>query len=172
MSEPDLANLLGALALAVGDAERAAVEQVAGLPASGAAALLALAVEPGQDIAALAAIAGVTHSAMVRLVARLEAEGLVARAAAEGDRRRARLFLTPEGEARRRAALEARAAALRAALAPLGAEGEGALRRAVSSILVGLTTSDAEGDRICRLCDEEACGPECPVEARARAFRR
>lgn len=171
MSEPDLANLLGALALAVGDAGRAAVEAAAGLPASGVAALFALGVEPGQDIGALAAVAGVNHSTMVRIVERLEAEGLVVRSDPAGDRRRVRLALAPEGEARRRAALAAREAALCAALAPLDAEDRASLRRALSAVLAGLTVGDAVGDRICRLCDEDACGPHCPVEARAKTFR-
>src|ERR687888_1188464 len=75
------ANLLGSLSLAVADRMRAATEDVARRSGSGPAALAALSTHlDGQGINALAGSLGLTHSAAVRLVDRLEASGLVKRA--------------------------------------------------------------------------------------------
>jgi DNA-binding MarR family transcriptional regulator len=160
------ANRLGALALALTDAQTAAVRRAGGLGPAATAALVALGVDPGAPIAELARVAGLTHSVMVRAVEGLVADGLVARGAA-ADRRRAALTLTQAGAARRDALLTARRAVLdraRAALAPEAAAGFDA---AVDAMLAALTDGRDGADRLCRLCDEAACGPACPVEAAA-----
>jgi hypothetical protein len=37
----------------------------------------------------------------------------------------------------------------------------------VTKLLVGLITSRVESDHLCRLCDEDTCGANCPVELEA-----
>ena len=162
---PDPANLLGALALAVGDAQAAA----GGLSDTALAVVNTLYVAPGSSIAALAEVTGRSHSVIVRTVEAVEAQGLVARQPGP-DRRTASLVLTRAGEAARSALQSARLRALNAALAPLNDADRAEFARLAGQILSGLTESRVAGDRICRLCDEDACGPHCPVETRAVAL--
>src|SRR5579863_1407028 len=107
------ANLLGALALAVSDRLGEAAERGDdGLTASESAALVTLAHYPGQPIVALGRTLRLTHSGAVRLADRMEAGGLVRRAAS-GHGRALALRLTRQGQeaamqvlARRQAAAE------------------------------------------------------------------
>lgn len=164
-----LENMIGALALAVVDRQTRAIGAATGLSPTAAAAVLGLGVSPGATIAELAEVAGVTHSVMVRQVADLAADGLVARAEGE-DRRKVHLSLTPAGEALRRSILAARGRALATVAAAVEAADRPALLALVGGLLAAMTPSRAEADHLCRLCDEEACGDDCPVEARARAI--
>jgi len=61
----------------------------------------------GINMNGLAAYLGVRHNSAVGLINRLEGSGLVRRARSERDRRVAHLKLTPEGEARLKALVEA-----------------------------------------------------------------
>lgn len=162
-----LPNRLGALALGLSDAQQAAALAASGLGPTACAALLAAGVTPGASIGEVAPVAGVTHSVMVRAADALAAAGLVTRATG-ADRRRVALRLTPAGEAARSSILAARAAVLEAALAPLTEAERAALDPLLDRLLAGLTTRRAQADHLCRLCDEEACGADCPVEQTAR----
>lgn len=163
-------NLLGALALAVMDAQLKEMEKVSGLRASGAAAVVTIGETPGLSIAELASILGLTHSATVRLVDDLGRRGLVLREPAR-DRRSIRVGLTAQGQAMRRRLMAARATILGHAVEGLAGPEREALARGVTGILERLTTSRAAADHICRLCDEKACGgKDCPVERRAIAL--
>src|SRR5437764_6850861 len=73
------ANMLGALALAVTDGlhERLVAADERGLSAT--AALIHLRLRPGENIDFLARVLDISHPATVRLVDRLEADGLVER---------------------------------------------------------------------------------------------
>jgi MarR family transcriptional regulator, negative regulator of the multidrug operon emrRAB len=119
---------------------------------------------PGSSISTLAAIAGSSHSVMVRNAARLVGQGLAERANAT-DGRVATLVLTEAGQHLRGQVLAARAAALGRALAGLGPAEQAALAPLLARMLQALTDSRATGDRICRLCDEDSCGVSCPVDA-------
>jgi DNA-binding MarR family transcriptional regulator len=167
MTPPHLPNRLGALALGLSDAQEAAAMAASGLGPTACAALLAVGVAPGASIGEVAPVAGVSHSVMVRATDALAAAGLVTRAVG-ADRRRVALRLTPAGEATRAAILAARAAALEAALAPLTERERAALDGLLGSLLAGLTTGRTQADHLCRLCDEDACGDDCPVEREAR----
>jgi DNA-binding MarR family transcriptional regulator len=164
------ANLLGALALALTDAQMREMQAGSGLGASAVAALVTLGEPPALSVAALAAILGLTHSATVRLADDLGRRGLVLRGRG-ADRRAVGLHLTPEGAALRQRLISARAGVLEDALAAVPAPDRAAFERAVTQMLEALTTGRAAADHLCRLCDETACGgAACPVERRAVAL--
>jgi MarR family transcriptional regulator, negative regulator of the multidrug operon emrRAB len=166
------ANLLGSVALAVGDRVRAAVEQGAAQGGSAPAALVSLAgYLDGSPIGAVRGPLGLTHSATVRVVDRLVAAGLARRS--EGtDRRSVAVELTPAGRGAADEALRARREALEAALAGLDPGERAELARLHAKVLATLTDGRAAAGHICRLCDSHACGHEegrCPVTQAADA---
>ncbi len=169
-------NALGALSLVVADRMNAAVEGVAGAGPSAPAALAALhEFLDGESVTRLSSVLGLTHSGTVRLVDRLEAEGLVERVAAQ-DGRAVSIGLTRRG---RRLALrirQARERTLTSALSALTSEEVDTLAAALDTMLTTLTLARADersartDDRpppwLCRLCDLAACGRSdgcCPV---------
>jgi DNA-binding MarR family transcriptional regulator len=160
-------NRLGALALALDDAQLTAVRDAAGVGESACAILLTVGAHPGLTIGELAQIAGLTHSVMVRSVAGLERSKLVVRHRGS-DRRNVALRLTASGLRARQSIADARSAALGRALKALSREQLLQLEAIMTPMLVGLTTGRAQSDHLCRLCDEPACGPNCPVELEAR----
>jgi MarR family transcriptional regulator, negative regulator of the multidrug operon emrRAB len=156
------ANLLGAHALVVADRMR----EAAGMELSSAAVLTALETfAGGASIDALRRVLGLSHSGGVRIVKRLEAEGLVAREPDPADRRAVRLHLTGDGRREARRLLAARQAALTPLLAGLGERETAALERLLERLLARATGSGEDANRICRLCDPEICGHpgRCPV---------
>ena len=156
------ANLLGTHALVVADRMR----EAAGMELSSAAVLTALETfAGGASIDALRRVLGLSHSGGVRIVKRLEAEGLVAREPDPADRRAVRLHLTGDGRREARRLLAARQAALTPLLAGLGERESAALERLLERLLARATGSGEDANRICRLCDPEICGhpDRCPV---------
>src|SRR4051794_19725278 len=137
------ANLLGACSLAV--AERLP-------PAAADAALVALSDWlAGATVDRLARVVGLTHSGAVRLVDRLEAEGLVERRAGPDGRSRA-LFVTAAGGRTAAAAQTARFSALEEVLAPLSGADRETLTGLLEQLLAGMTTDHESAGHICRLC--------------------
>lgn len=168
MNDAQLTNLLGALALALSDAQDAAARSAAGLGSSACSALVVLSFYPGTPIRTLADILGLTHSVVVRLTEDLASRGLVERAASGQDKRQVQLRLTEAGRQGAAAILEARRATLGAVLMTVPDESRPALGDALSQMLIALTQSRAAADHICRLCDEAACPQDqCPVECEA-----
>ena len=156
------ANLLGAYALVVCDRMR----EAAGMELSSAAVLTALETfADGASIDALRRVLGLSHSGGVRIVKRIEAEGLVAREPDPADRRAVRLHLTREGAHEAGRLLAARQAALAPLLAGLGERESAALERLLERLLASATGGAADANRICRLCDPGVCGhpARCPV---------
>jgi MarR family transcriptional regulator, negative regulator of the multidrug operon emrRAB len=156
------ANLLGAHALVVADRMR----EAAGMELSSAAVLTCLQTfADGASIDALRRVLGLSHSGGVRIVKRLETEGLLAREPDPTDRRAVRLHLTREGEREARRLLSARQAALEPLLAGLGERESAALERLLERLLARATGSGEDANRICRLCDPGICGhpTRCPV---------
>ncbi|MEZ4230175.1 MAG: MarR family transcriptional regulator [Polyangiaceae bacterium] len=74
--------------------------QAVGITAAQLGVLFCLEARPEQQQQQLARSLGVAKSAITSMVARLEAESLVARRSAPGDARAFQLALTPEGKAR------------------------------------------------------------------------
>jgi DNA-binding MarR family transcriptional regulator len=182
-ADPDLArlaNLLGAWSLAVSDRVTAAAAMAAGRGGQAPAALVALdQFADGRTIEELSAVLGLTHSATVRLVDGLVADGNVARRRRRGDRRAVAIRLTPRGRATARRIISARGEAVQEALEGLTATQRRSLTAMAERLTGDLATLRLEqraagelpaGGWLCRMCDFAACGrPEgrCPAAARA-----
>ncbi len=166
------ANLLGALALAVTDRCLPPGGGTGGHPASVAAALSALDQfldDPSID--RLAAVVGLSQSGTVRLVDRLERDGLVRRGPGE-DNRVTTVALTAAGRREARRIAAARLDLLGAALDPLSPSERRTLAVLAGKVLVGMMRPPGATRWTCRLCDLTACGRavgRCPVEQAARA---
>lgn len=158
-----LANLLGALVVALGDALDAEVETAAGRPGATGAALAVLAQEPGLGIEQLKLPLRRTQSATVRVVDQLVAEGYAERRPGH-DRRSVSVFLTDTGTAAAGGLLDRRYQVLRDAVAVLDAGERAALTITLEKMLGGMTEDFVHSEQICRLCDIGACpAPRCPV---------
>jgi len=175
-----LSNLVGAWALAVADRIQAAANTAAGRGGQAPAALVALhEFAGGGTIEDLRRVLGLTHSAAVRLVDGLVADGHVTRGPGTADARSVAVILTAAGRAAARQILRARAEAVASTLDGLSQ----AQRRSLTTMAEHLTGDLAElrlEERrqgrpptrgwLCRLCDFEACGrPDgrCPAAGRA-----
>jgi DNA-binding MarR family transcriptional regulator len=164
MRKQRLENLAGAFGLAAADAQHAD---------STSAALTTLLAYPGIPIQRLRHALALTHSGGVRLVDRLEAEGLVRRRGAS-DKRVAALVLTPAGLDQARAILRQRERALARLLEPLEETERETMTRLLERVLEPLPADREDLERICRLCDYRTCdgtGAACPVGRGARAKR-
>ena len=165
-----LTNLLGAAALLVDDAVAQNIEEQLPHGGSAPAALVTLAHEPGLSIDGLRAALGLTHSGAVRLVDRLEQDGLVRRS--RGGGRVVAVYLTARGRRALARVERARLAAAAELLAPLSTTERRQLESLLRRILAGQSQSDDDLNRICRLCSFEACestGRACPVAEALRA---
>lgn len=132
------------------------------LSPSAIAALLSLAGGEKRTIGEIAATAGLTHSASVRLIDRLEKDWLVRRGARRG--REVNVELTARGRHRAAALAKKRGAFIDRLLGQLDPDDRAALGQAVDRILGILVTEPSEvGTRTCRFCDADGCGPDCPV---------
>ncbi len=182
-ADPDLArlaNLLGAWSLAVADRITAAAAAAAGRGGQAPAALVALdQFAEGSTIEQLSDVLALTHSATVRLVDALVADGHVARRRRAGDGRAVAVRLTASGRAAARKIRRARAEAAKAALGGLSEAQRRSLTSMAERLTAEMTTLRLEeraagtppaGGWLCRLCDFQACGrPDgrCPAAARA-----
>jgi MarR family transcriptional repressor of emrRAB len=167
-----LANLVGAAALLVEDAVRERLEQELARTASAPAALVTLSHAPGQSIDDLRAALGLSHSGAVRLVDRLETDGLVRRSRTGG--RQVAVELTARGRRALTTVERARLAAADDLLAPLESDERRQLERLLRRLLAARTHGEDDLNRICRLCSFEACesgGRACPVAEAAHAAK-
>ncbi len=162
-----LINLLGALSLALADAQLEAVQTSSGIGTAGCATLVALGHHPNLTIREIAVIAGLSHSVMVRTVETLVSAGLIIKAPGE-DRREVTSRLTPKGRRLRDKLIDAREAVLKNALVKLSPPDQDILHRLVSEMLDGMSLDRNQSDHLCRLCDEAGCGLNCPVEMKIR----
>lgn len=164
MSDERTLNLLGALALGLVDALSAVVESNTGHGGESPGALVTLGVEPGISINMLRQILNLSHPGTVRLVDRLEADGLVERHPG-ADGRTVALFLTKAGQERRQTILAERRHQLHLTFDCLTSAERKQLTRLLEKMLAAMTTSELKAYAICRLCEEEVCpGDRCPVE--------
>lgn len=160
------ANLLGALALAVSDMVLEAARQEAG-GTSEAAAIVRIGMHAGKSIDFLSRALQLSHSATVRLVDRLQTDGLVRRLrnfpGSDGDRRSVALHLTVQGEQRLRSILARRYQRLKPLLGMISDSERTQLAAIAMNLLAGISCQ-RHLPHICRLCDYEACkSAGCPV---------
>jgi MarR family transcriptional regulator, negative regulator of the multidrug operon emrRAB len=168
MADERTVNLLGALALSIADALNSIVEVNAGYGGEAPAALVTLGADPGLSINALRQILDLSHPGTVRLIDRLEAQGLVERRSGV-DGRTLSLFLTEAGYERRQAILLERRQQLQLAISSLTQNDRKQLTILLEKMLAAMTTSELRNFAICRLCEEEVCPDDrCPVEQKYR----
>lgn len=168
MDDDRTLNLLGALALSITDALNSVVEVKAGYGGEAPAALVTLGVDPGLSINALRQVLNLSHPGTVRLIDRLESQGLVERRSGS-DGRTLALFLTEAGRDRRNAILAERRHPLQLALSALTQSDRQHLTILLEKMLTAMTTSEQRNFTICRLCEEEVCPADrCPVEQKYR----
>lgn len=160
MDRARLANLVGALGMALADGQQREVTAATALVASDAAALNAIGQTPGLSIEAVRTALAISHPGAVRSVDRLVAKGLAERGAGI-DGRTLGLRLTPAGTAVWEVLNATRTAWLRQALDGIEGDHLAHLEPAVEALLAALTTSYADSEHTCRLCDERACPQRC-----------
>ncbi len=161
-------NLLGALSLALTDRVAAALEATLGAGGNAGAALLSIGTRPGESIDQLSRVLGLTHSATVRMVDRLEQRGWVRRdrggRGGGRDGRTAALTLTATGRSAFRRLLKARKTALNQVTGVLGDRENETLQKLLTKMLASLPDDGAEARHLCRMCEHGVCvGARCPV---------
>ncbi|MEL6381715.1 MAG: MarR family transcriptional regulator [Cyanobacteria bacterium J06626_18] len=157
-------NLLGALGLSIGDALQVGTAASAGSGGEAPAALVSLGAEPGLSINDLRQILTLSHPGTVRLIDRLESQGLVERRAG-ADGRTLALFLTEAGRDRRQAILNERRQQLQPLIDVLTSAERTQLTTLLEKMLAAMTTTEQRAFAICRLCEEAVCPSDrCPVE--------
>jgi DNA-binding MarR family transcriptional regulator len=156
--EKHLSNKFAALSLAITDAT---LSGDAALAPTAVAALITAANNPPASIGEMAAIVGLTHSATVRLIDRLEADGLLHRRRRVG--REVLVEITPAGRRRADGLQEHRLAASSGFLASLSAEERDLLDGLVDRMLRDHAARGHDRRRLCRMCSRTNC--TCCFEA-------
>ena len=158
-----LENLLAALATSLADQIHSATEEAAGHGARAPAALTSILRRPGQSVGELSARLELSHSATVRLVDRLEADGLVVRRPG-ADGREVAVALTAKGRRRALRVLQARRSTTSRSLAGLSASERRDLEVLVDRLLRNQSAQREDPRPVCRLCEVPACPlRRCPV---------
>jgi len=159
--ESRIANLLGALSLAVMDRIEQGAREIVGRGGETPAALIVIGYGQGMTNDKLRRILGLSHSGTVRLVDRLVSDQLVERRPGK-DGREVALHLTATGAAARRDLLASRISAVGSlldVLSPAEAKQLGTLLR---ELLARQDTSEMDRFTICRMCDDRVCS-NCPL---------
>lgn len=170
MSRLRTANLLAAFAGEVTERATAALKDHPNQTDSAFAALNIMSFWDGITNAQLARALALSHTATVRLVDKLEAQGYVE--AREGeDKRATHLHLTAAGRKAVQPALVARCAAVKELLGALSAAEEKQLARLLEKLMRPLGTNAYGVSHFCRLCDFAACPAEqCPMHENVESW--
>jgi DNA-binding MarR family transcriptional regulator len=157
------ANMLAAFAGEVSERANARLKSHPNQTDSTFAALNIMSFWEGITNAQLAKALKLSHTATVRLVDKLEAQGYV-QARRGKDKRATHLFLTDTGRRTAEPALVTRCAAVTDYLSVLSAEEEKQFSMLLEKLMRPLA-KDAYGvSHFCRLCDFAACpGDQCPM---------
>jgi MarR family transcriptional regulator, negative regulator of the multidrug operon emrRAB len=154
-----LANWVGSLALAI-DAQ--VTQAAAGHGGTTMGALLTCSYFPDMTVGELGEVLGLTGSGAVRLVDRLERNGLIARQAKQG--RAVCVRLTAKGREVATDLQRRRVATISDLLAPLTEPERTCLAGILGKVLHDAGLSPEQARRACRLCDHRRCdGEACPV---------
>ena len=158
-----LENLLGALVYALDDQLQTRTAEVVGHGPTAPAALLAVFRRPEQSIEALRHSIGLSHSATVRLVDRLEGAGLLTRRSST-DGRAVSLVLTGRGRRQAVRVQQERRRVLSRALTGLSSLDRRQLEELLDSLLRTQARLHEDPTPICRLCELSVCPlRRCPV---------
>ncbi len=161
MSLARTANLLGAIALGLADNILDAAERHVTHGGCTPAALCVIGHQPGQSIDFLARVLRMSHPGAVRLVDRLEADGLIRRRPTKEGRTVA-LHLTVSGQKRRIKLLADRRTALEQATKLLSRSEREQLGVLLEKMLIAIKRDALHAYGVCRLCEDVVCTP-CPM---------
>jgi DNA-binding MarR family transcriptional regulator len=138
-------------------------ESAIGMGGQVPAALVTIGHNYGESVEFLSGILQMSHSGCVRLVDKLDEQGLIERRPGK-DKRSLSLYLTPKGRELKRDVLRARRAALNSAFETLNEQQQVHFVELVEVMLTAMTRCKNDADIICRLCEEQACvQSHCPV---------
>ena len=158
-------NLLGALALGLTDRLTADMKTLFDRSGETAAAIIVLGYAPGMSVEILRQVLKLSHPGTVRLIDRLEDDGMVERRKAE-DGRAVALHLTRKGSNLRQRLMDSRLETLEAALSGLTEDERVVLGELLSKVLTNLPETEMAKHRICRLCSVRTC-TDCPIPGNA-----
>jgi MarR family transcriptional repressor of emrRAB len=159
--DADIANLLGAVSLAVMDRIEEGARRIVGRGGETPAALVVIGYGKGLSNDRLRKILRLSHSGCVRLVDRLVFDGLVERQPGRNAREVA-LHLTIAGVEARDGLLASRIAASKSILGSLSASEAKQLSSLLHKLLKRQDTSELDRFTICRMCHDEVCR-NCPL---------
>jgi DNA-binding MarR family transcriptional regulator len=165
-----IANLLGALSLAVMDRIEQGVGEVVGRGGEAPAALVVIGYAKGMTNDKLRRILRLSHSGTVRLVDRLVSDQLVERRPGK-DGREVALYLTATGAAIRKDLLVSRISAVASLLDALSPAETKRLGTLIRELLARQDTSEMDRFTICRMCDDRVC-MNCPLPTTKRKPNR
>jgi len=147
-----LQNKLGAVALALVDKM---IEGVDDLAPTAVAALISIRGREPLTIGDIAALSGLTHSAAVRLVDRLEKDWLVRRKRRVG--REVLVEMTARGKRRAQQLQEARSSAILGFIETLDADDRRDLDRLAMKLVAAQAAAGVPVERLCRMCKPQDC---------------
>jgi DNA-binding MarR family transcriptional regulator len=147
-----LSNKLAALALAIADASVSPSDDLA---PTAIAALISIKNSEPLSIGDIATVAGLTHSAAVRLVDRLEKDWLVRRQRRVG--REVLVEITTRGRRRAQQLQEARESAARTFLSALEEREQSQLGALIDKVIQQKATEGLNVLRFCRMCRVGQC---------------
>lgn len=159
--ENEIANLLGALSLAVMDRIEQGAREVVGRGGETPAALIVIGYGQGMTNDKLRRILGLSHSGTVRLVDRLVLDQLVERRPGK-DGREVALHLTAKGTTARKDLMACRISAVVSLLDVLSTAEMKRLGALIHELLARQDTSELDRFTICRMCDDRIC-QNCPL---------
>jgi DNA-binding MarR family transcriptional regulator len=157
------ANLLGALALFVGERMREAVTGAAGVGGAPAEALIAIKDQPGCTAEWLVGVLRMSQPGVAHVVRRLGEAGWIERRPGSDGRTRG-LHLSPAGREVAARVLAAREEVLVDMVGELSVAEREDLCVVADRLLRPPARTDRDLGRLCRLCDRSRCAP-CPVHA-------
>ena len=158
-------NLLGATALAITDRIKDEMQGMLKRSGETAAAIIVLGYVPGLSLEPLRQVLALSHPGTVRLIDRLEDDGLVERRKAT-DGRAVALHLTPKGRDLRQQLMDRRLDAVERSLKGLTPEERTLLGKLLAKVLTNLPETEMAKHRICRLCSVRLCR-NCPIPGSA-----
>ncbi|WP_181700417.1 MarR family winged helix-turn-helix transcriptional regulator [Chthonobacter albigriseus] len=152
MDDSPLSNKVAALSLAIADATLAQSDDLA---PTAVAALITIRDQEPLSIGDIARVVGLTHSAAVRLVDRLEKDWLVRRQRRVG--REVMVEITSRGRRRAQQLQELRLAAVTGFLSGLDPDEQDELNRLVDKMIRVHGRGEVDPDKFCRMCRRGAC---------------
>lgn len=158
-------NLLGALALGLTDRIGADLQAMLDRSGESPAAIVVLGYAPGLSVEILRQVLALSHPGTVRLIDRLEDDGLVERRKA-ADGRAVALHLTAKGRKLGQRLMDRRLDLLEAALTGLSDAERATLGQLIARVLANLPDTEMAKHRICRLCAVSVCD-QCPIPGHA-----